>query len=59
MLTIQKTLANIHLSNIRDYPNYPNTYEDRDTTIKDILENKIKKEHLINYLKHRCKIYKL
>ena len=36
----------------------PNTYEDIDTTIKDILENKIKKEHLINYLKHSYKIYK-
>ena len=36
----------------------PNTYEDIDITIKDILENKIKKEHLINYLKHSYKIYK-
>ena len=36
----------------------PNTYEDIDTTIKDILANKIKKEHLINYLKHSYKIYK-
>jgi len=35
-----------------------NTYEDIDTTIKDILANKIKKEHLINYLKHSYKIYK-
>jgi transposase/transposase-like protein len=35
----------------------PNTYEDIDTTIKDILENKIKKEHLTNYLKHSYKIY--
>ena len=37
----------------------PNTYEDIDTTIKDILENKIKKEHLTNYLKHSYRIYKL
>ena len=36
----------------------PNTYEDIDTTIKDILANKIKKKHLINYLKHSYKIYK-
>jgi len=36
----------------------PNTYEDIDTTIKYILANKIKKEHLINYLKHSYKIYK-
>jgi len=36
----------------------PNMYEDIDTTIKDILENKIKKEHKINYLKHSYKIYK-
>jgi len=36
----------------------PNTYEDIDTTIKDILENKIKKEHLINYLKHSFKLHK-
>ena len=36
----------------------PNTYEDIDTTIKGILENKIRKEHLINYLKHSYKIYK-
>jgi hypothetical protein len=31
-------------------------YEDIDTTIKDILANKIRKEHLINYLKHSYKI---
>jgi transposase len=36
----------------------PNTYEDIDTTIKDVLANKIKKEHLTNYLKHSYKIYK-
>ena len=36
----------------------PNTYEDIDTTINDILANKIKKEHLINYLKHSFKLHK-
>jgi transposase len=36
----------------------PNTYEDIDTTIKDVLANKIKKEHLTNYLKHSYRIYK-
>ena len=36
----------------------PNTYEDIDATIKDILANKINKEHLTNYLKHSYKIYK-
>jgi hypothetical protein len=29
-----------------------------DTTIKDVLANKIKKEHLTNYLKHSYRIYK-
>jgi hypothetical protein len=33
-------------------------YEDIDTTIKDVLANKIKKEHLTNYLKHSYRIYK-
>jgi len=36
----------------------PNTYEEIDKVIKDILANKITKEHLINYLKHSYKIYK-
>ena len=36
----------------------PNTYEDIDTTIKGILENKIRKEHLINYWKHSFKLRK-
>ena len=34
-----------------------NTYDDIDKTIKDILKNKITKEHLTNYLKHSYKIY--
>jgi len=36
----------------------PNTYEDIYNTIKEILESKITKEHLTNYLKHSYKIYK-
>ena len=36
----------------------PNIYENIDTTIKDVLANKIKKEHLTNYLKHSYRIYK-
>ena len=36
----------------------PNTYEEIDKTIKEILANKITKEHLTNYLKHSYKIYK-
>ena len=36
----------------------PNTYEDIDKVIKDILKNKIQKEHLTNYLKHSYRIYK-
>lgn len=36
----------------------PNTYEDIYNTIKEILETKIIKEHLTNYLKHSYKIYK-
>jgi hypothetical protein len=42
----------------------PNTYEEIDKIIKDILANKITKEHLseatfglTNYLKHSYKIY--
>jgi putative transposase len=36
----------------------PNTYEDIYNTIKEILETKITKVHLTNYLKHSYKIYK-
>jgi transposase len=36
----------------------PNTYDDIDKVIKDIISTKIKKEHLKNYLKHSFKIYK-
>jgi len=36
----------------------PNTYQEIDKTIKEILANKITKEHLTNYLKHSYKIYK-
>ena len=36
----------------------PNTYEEIDKVIKDILANKITKEHFTNYLKHSYKIYK-
>ena len=36
----------------------PNTYEDIERVIKDIITTKIKKEHLTNYLKHSFKIYK-
>ena len=36
----------------------PNTYEVIDNTINKILRDKIKKEHLTNYLKHSYKIYK-
>ena len=36
----------------------PNTYDDIYNTIKEILANKITKEHLTNYLKHSYKIYK-
>jgi len=37
----------------------PNTYIDIDKVIEDILANIIKKEHLINYLKHSDTIYKI
>jgi len=37
----------------------PNTYIDIDKVIKDILANKMKKEHIINYLKHSDTIYKI
>ena len=36
----------------------PNTYEDIYKVISNILEKKITKEHLTNYLKHSYKIYK-
>jgi len=36
----------------------PNTYQEIDKTIKEILPNKITKEHLKNYLKHSYRIYK-
>jgi len=36
----------------------PNTYEDIERVIKDIITTKIKREHLINYLKHSFTIYK-
>jgi len=36
----------------------PNTYDDIQSVIKDIIENKIIKEHLTNYLKHSFRLYK-
>ena len=36
----------------------PNTYDDIYNVISNILEKKITKEHLTNYLKHSYKIYK-
>ena len=36
----------------------PNTYEDIERVIKDIITTKIKREHVTNYLKHSFKIYK-
>jgi len=36
----------------------PNTYEDIERVIKEIITTKIKREHLTNYLKHSFKIYK-
>jgi hypothetical protein len=36
----------------------PNTYEEIDKVIKDILANKITQEHLKNYLKHSFKLRK-
>jgi hypothetical protein len=36
----------------------PNTYKDIYNVISNILEKKITKEHLTNYLKHSYKIYK-
>ena len=36
----------------------PNTHEDIERVIKDIITTKIKREHLTNYLKHSFKIYK-
>jgi hypothetical protein len=48
------------LSNLKYYikKESPNTYDDIYDTIKEILETKITKEHLTNYLKHSYKIYK-
>ena len=36
----------------------PNTYEDIERVIKEIINNKIKREHLTNYLKHSYRMYK-
>ena len=36
----------------------PNTYDDIQLVIKDIIKNKITKEHLTNYLKHSFRLYK-
>ena len=36
----------------------PNTYDDIYNVITDIIDKKIKKEHLTNYMKHSYKIYK-
>ena len=36
----------------------PNTYDDIQLVIKDIIKNKITKEHLTNYLKHSFRMYK-
>jgi transposase len=36
----------------------PNTYDDIDKVIKNIILTKIKKDNLKNYLKHSFKIYK-
>jgi transposase len=36
----------------------PNTYDDIQSVIKDIIKNKINKEHLTNYLKHSFRLYK-
>ena len=49
-----------HFSQLKHYikKESPNTYEEIDNVIKDILANKITQEHLTNYLKHSYKIYK-
>ena len=36
----------------------PNIYEDIERVIRDIINTKIKRQHLTNYLKHSFKIYK-
>jgi len=36
----------------------PNTYDDIQLVIKDIIKYNIRKEHLTNYLKHIFRIYK-
>ena len=36
----------------------PNTYDDIDKVIKNIILTKIKKDHLKNYLKYSFKVYK-
>ena len=36
----------------------PNTYEDIERVIKEIINTKIKREHLTNYLKHSFRMYK-
>ena len=36
----------------------PNTYEDIERVIKEIINSKIKREHLTNYLKHSYRMYK-
>jgi len=36
----------------------PNTYEDIERVIKEIINIKIKREHLRNYLKHNFRMYK-
>ena len=36
----------------------PNTYEDIEIVIKEIINTKIKREHLTNYLKHSFRMYK-
>lgn len=36
----------------------PNTYDDIQSVIKDIIKHKINKKHLTNYLKHSFRLYK-
>ena len=36
----------------------PNTYEDIEKVIKEIINTKIKRDHLTNYLKHSFRMYK-
>lgn len=37
----------------------PNTYEDIEKVIKEIINTKIKRDHLTNYLKYSFRLYKL